>query len=698
MPETHANPDIRRMHALLHAQKQACLTHGPLTLAERTDWLNRLIGLLVDNKDEIADTISSDFGNRTRELSLIADVLASINALKFARDNLASWMAPEEHEGMFPDAQARVEYTPLGVVGMLSPWNFPFNLTFGPLAGIVSAGNRCIIKPSELSPATSALLDRLLRSAFHETEIAVVLGGPDVAAEFSKLDFDHILYTGSTAVASHVMRAAADHLVPVTLELGGKSPVIISKTAPIDDAAARVMTIKTLNAGQICLAPDYVLLQENQVEPFIAGATKAVAAMFPTLLNNPDYTAIINERHHTRLQSYLDDAKAGGARIIELNPANESFAEQNVHRMPPTLVIKPSTDSRIMKEEIFGPLLPVLTYTNIEEAIDFVNQRDRPLALYYFGRDAEEEQKVITNTVSGGVTVNDCMTHAFAETMPFGGVGPSGTGAYHGISGFKNFSHARAIYRQGAAPEAEYAVRAPIRRYDAPISGQRHHSINPLSALKTVLAIPLPAAQPAKRKRGRPSHLVPSELFETRREEILRGARVVFMQKTYAAASLDDVAREIGLSKPTLYYYFASKAHLFFELASLRADEEIAKLAVIAEEPDPLQCLILLMRHQVQQVTAEMDFYRYFFDHQPELDDPELKLRLSRKLGAYSSYFYKGIRRAIDAGILPPIDEFVATQAIFGSTFWIYKWFDAKKFNADDVLTQFLQMIGIKLR
>lgn len=449
------------MAAILEKQKKAHLAHGPLTAAERQDWLNRLIGLLVDNKEEIAETVSRDFGNRTRELTMLADILGSINALKHARDHVASWMQPEPHEGIFPDAKAQVEYTPLGTVGMLSPWNFPVNLTFAPLAGIVAAGNRSIIKPSELTPLTSALIARLIASQFDDSEIAVVLGGPDVAAAFSALPFDHLLYTGSTSVGRHVMRAAAANLVPVTLELGGKSPVLVSKTASIEDAAARVMTIKTLNAGQICLAPDYVLLPEGKVEEFVDAATAAVGRSFPTLLNNPDYTAIINEKHHNRLQSYLDDAKARGTRIVEINPANESFASQNINKLPPTLVVEPSPDSKIMQEEIFGPLLPILTYKTIEDAIDFVNGRDRPLALYYFGKDEAEERKVISNTTSGGVTVNDVMTHAFAETMPFGGVGASGMGAYHGQAGFRTFSHARAVYHQSAAIEAEYALRAP---------------------------------------------------------------------------------------------------------------------------------------------------------------------------------------------------------------------------------------------
>lgn len=457
----HPAAEIARMHHLLQTQKQAGLAHGIPRAEERIAWLNRLIGLLVDNQEEIVTAISHDFGSRTRELTLAADILGSISELKFARDNLTRWMHPEPHTGIFPDAEARVEHVPLGVVGMLSPWNFPINLTFAPLAGIVAAGNRCIIKPSELTPATSALIARLIGAAFNESEIAVILGGPDIAAAFSTLAFDHLLYTGSTAVGRHVMRAAAANLVPLTLELGGKSPVIVSQCAPLEDAAARIMTIKTLNAGQICLAPDYVLIPAHSLERFITAAVASTSAMFPTLAANPGYTAIINARHHARLQSYLADATARGARLVEINPANEDFSTQNIHRLPPTLVIQPPEDCKIMQEEIFGPLLPVLTYNHIDEAIAFVNQRDRPLALYYFGQDSAEEHQVLSRTISGGVTVNDCMTHAFSETLPFGGVGASGMGAYHGQAGFRTFSHARPVYRQSKAMEAEYALRPP---------------------------------------------------------------------------------------------------------------------------------------------------------------------------------------------------------------------------------------------
>lgn len=446
---------------LLKAQKAAHLAAGPLSAEARIAWLDRVIGLMVDHQDDIVEALQADFGNRSREATLVADVFAVIGSLKYAKENLRDWMAPASFETQFPDAEARVEYQPLGVVGLMSPWNFPFNLTFAPLAGIIAAGNRCIIKPSEFTPASSALIARMVASAFDESEIAVVTGDAAVAAHFATLPFDHLLFTGSTSVARHVARAAAENLVPLTLELGGKSPVIVSSSASIEDAAARVLTIKSLNAGQICLAPDYVLLPEGSVEAFAAAAGKAVAAMFPTLKDNPDYTSIINQRHYDRLRGYLDDARARGARIVELNPAGEDFSQQEARRIPPTLAIDAPDDARIMQDEIFGPLLPLRTYRGIDEAIGYVNDRPRPLALYYFGQDHEEERRVLARTTSGGVTVNDVMSHAFAENMPFGGVGASGTGAYHGKAGFLAFSHAKSVYRQSKAPEAEYFLRPP---------------------------------------------------------------------------------------------------------------------------------------------------------------------------------------------------------------------------------------------
>ena len=333
-------------------------------------------------------------------------------------------------------------------MGIISPWNFPVNLTFAPLAGVFAAGNRAMIKPSEFTPRTSELMERMFRSAYDETEVAVFTGGPDVGQAFSGLAFDHLLFTGATSIAYHVMRAAAENLVPTTLELGGKSPVIVSQSADWTLTAKRVMFGKTLNAGQICLAPDYVYVPEEKAKDFVAAAEKAVTAMFPTLKDNPDYTSVVNQRHYDRLKGYLDDAREKGAEIVEINPAKEDFRQQPYHKIPPTIVLNPTDDMKIMKDEIFGPLLPVKTYKQVDEAIGYVNAHDRPLGLYYFGQDNAEQDRVLTRTTSGGVSVNDVVMHVSMEDLPFGGVGPSGMGAYHGIDGFKTFSHAKAVFKQ----------------------------------------------------------------------------------------------------------------------------------------------------------------------------------------------------------------------------------------------------------
>jgi coniferyl-aldehyde dehydrogenase len=322
------------------------------------------------------------------------------------------------------------------------------NLTFAPLAGVLAAGNRAMIKPSEYTPATSELMAKMFAEAFDEDEIAVFTGGPDVGQAFSELAFDHLVFTGATSVARHVMKAAAANLVPVTLELGGKSPVILGKSADYVTSTARIMAGKTLNAGQICLAPDYVLAPADQVQTFVREATAAVATMFPTLKDNPDYTSVIAERHYERIKGYVDDARAKGAEVVEINPAGEDFSQQEHRKIPPTLILNPTDEMKVMQEEIFGPVLPVMSYRNLDEAIAYVNAHDRPLGLYYFGADAAEEAKVLGATTSGGVTVNDVIFHVAQEDLPFGGVGPSGMGSYHGVDGFREFSHRKSIYHQ----------------------------------------------------------------------------------------------------------------------------------------------------------------------------------------------------------------------------------------------------------
>ncbi len=441
------------MRRVLDKQRQAHLKDGAPSAEKRLEWLDRAIALLVGHKDAIADALREDFGHRSVQSSLFTDVSGSIGPLKHAKANLKTWMKREKRKvspailGLF-GAKAYIEYQPKGVIGVISPWNFPFNLTFTPLAGIFAAGNRAMIKPSEFTPRSSELMARMFRSAFDESEVAVFTGGPDVGAAFSRLAFDHLLFTGATSVAYHVMKAAAENLVPTTLELGGKSPVIIGDSADMALTAKRVMMGKTMNAGQICLAPDYVMVPENRAREFVKQAADAIDVMFPTLKDNPDYTSVVNQRHFDRLQGYLDDARAKGAEIIELNPAREDFRQQPYHKIPPTLVLNPTDDMAIMKDEIFGPLLPVKTYAGVDEAISYVNAHSRPLGLYYFGKDGAEQEKVLSRTTSGGVSVNDVIMHVAMEDLPFGGIGPSGMGNYHGIDGFKTFSHGKAVFQQ----------------------------------------------------------------------------------------------------------------------------------------------------------------------------------------------------------------------------------------------------------
>ena len=441
------------MLAILDRQKAAHIRDGAPSAEKRVEWLDRCIGLLIDHATEIQDALNTDFGNRSREASLLTDISGSIGPLKFAKENLRKWMKTQKRKttpailGLF-GAKAEIQFQPKGVVGVISPWNFPVNLTFAPLAGILAAGNRAMIKPSEFTPVTSELMKTMFAKAFGEEEIAVITGGPEVGQAFAGLPFDHMIFTGATSVARHVMRAAAENLVPLTLELGGKSPVIISQSADMATAAARIMNGKTLNAGQICLAPDYVMAPENRLEEFVAEATGAVTRMFPTLRDNPDYTAVVAQRHYDRIKGYIDDARAKGADIREINPANEDFSQQEHRKIPPTLILNATDDMTVMQDEIFGPVLAVKTYKTAGEAVDYVNAHDRPLGLYWFGTDEAEKAHVLNHTTSGGVTINDVVMHVAQEELPFGGVGPSGMGSYHGHDGFLEFSHKKAIYTQ----------------------------------------------------------------------------------------------------------------------------------------------------------------------------------------------------------------------------------------------------------
>ena len=440
--------DDRRdeMEQLLKLQRDAFTASRPETMAMRKDRIKRAMALLKDHAENLCKAMSADFGNRSIEQSMITDIAGTVGQGKHALKNMDKWAKTEKRPVQFPlgllGAKAEVRYEPKGVIGILSPWNFPVNLAFAPLMQVLAAGNRAMIKPSEFTERTSLLMAELVDEYFTRDEVAVVTGGPEVAAAFSELPFDHLVFTGSTPTGRLVMQAAAKNLVPVTLELGGKSPVIMGRSADFAKAGERIALGKMMNAGQICLAPDYMYVPEDKQDEAVAGVSNGVSNMYPTLLENDDYASIVSDRH------FDEDAREKGAEVIEVNPGNEDFANANQRKMPLNILKNVTDEMKVMQEEIFGPVLPVKTYKAVDQAIDYVNEHDRPLGLYYFGEEKAEQERVLTRTISGGVTTNDVIFHVSMEDLPFGGVGPSGIGSYHAIEGFKEFSHARAVYHQ----------------------------------------------------------------------------------------------------------------------------------------------------------------------------------------------------------------------------------------------------------
>ena len=460
MSESYEETSQLEMQAILDRQRTAYLAEGVVSSQTRIDRLERAVQVVKKHQKTFVQAMNEDFGHRSEHQSLFTDIASSIGPLRHAQQNLKRWQKKDKRKvtpGVLArlGARAWIEYQPLGVVGVISPWNFPVNLTFTPLAGVLSAGNRCMIKPSEYTPATSAAMAVGFAEEFDEEEIAVITGGPQTGADFSGLAFDHLLFTGATSVAKHVMRAASENLVPVTLELGGKSPVIISPKADMAPTTDALMAGKMLNAGQICLAPDYVFVPRDRMSEFVESSKRSVAKMYPTLLDNPDYTSVVNERHFQRINGYVDEARERGVEVVEINPANENFGQQSAYKIAPTFLIDPPEDSAVMQEEIFGPVMPIKSYDSLDETMDYVNSHARPLGLYYFGTDQQETDQVLGNTTSGGVTLNDVVMHVAQEDLPFGGVGPSGMGSYHGEDGFRTFSHAKAVFKQATFNPAE---------------------------------------------------------------------------------------------------------------------------------------------------------------------------------------------------------------------------------------------------
>jgi coniferyl-aldehyde dehydrogenase len=417
--------------------------------AQRRSDLQRLRAALKAALPAMDAALNADFGRRSRHESLVSDGMTVLHEIDHLLGHLRGWMRPQRRrtDWLFWPARAEVRFQPLGVVGVISPWNYPVNLALIPLATAIAAGNHVYLKPSEHTPATSAWLRALLADVFPDGRVAVALGGPEVAAAFAALPFDHLFFTGSTAVGRRVMAAAAQNLTPVTLELGGKSPAIIADGYPLPTAAARIASGKWLNAGQTCIAPDYVLLPQASRDGFVQALRAEVQARYPQLDDNPDYTRIVNPGQYQRLRGYLDDARARGAEVIELVPVERARADQQ-RLIPPTLVIEPGDDTRLMQEEIFGPILPIRSYQTLDDAIGYINAHDRPLALYHFDLDRARTEHVLQRTVAGGVSVNDTVMHIAQSRLPFGGVGPSGMGHYHGHDGFLTFSKQKPVFYQ----------------------------------------------------------------------------------------------------------------------------------------------------------------------------------------------------------------------------------------------------------
>ncbi|MBS7233390.1 coniferyl aldehyde dehydrogenase [Flavobacterium psychroterrae] len=444
---TNIPPSTDQLNTILSAQRNAFLRDGIPTLERRRADLKNFKNALISNRKQIQDAINADFGHRSKHETDIVEIIGIIQGINYLSSNLRKFMRPRSRYVALHTqlGSARVEYQPLGVVGVISPWNYPINLSLMPVVTAIAAGNRVMLKPSKYTPATNAVIEEIFKAIFPEEQ--VILVNSDGAA-FSKLPFDHLVFTGSTSVGRSVMKAAGENLVPVTLELGGKSPVILSKGYSLEKATSRIVYGKLLSAGQTCIAPDYMLVHKTEIDAFIAAYDKSVKTAYPDGPTSEDYTSIINDQQYKILKDLLDDASAHGAKIIEVGYRPEQ-ASSRPHTLAPTIVLGVTEEMKIAKEEIFGPILPIIPYGTIDDAIAYVNERPRPLALYYFGNDSQEKRKVLSRTTSGNVTVNGTFSHIAQDDLPFGGVGESGMGAYHGIEGFRTLSHAKGIYEQG---------------------------------------------------------------------------------------------------------------------------------------------------------------------------------------------------------------------------------------------------------
>ncbi|RWU21106.1 coniferyl aldehyde dehydrogenase [Pseudomonas alkylphenolica] len=455
---------VQGLSSLLSRQKSAFASAGAVSADTRRRRLQQVIDLLVRHHGALTDAIDEDFGGRPAGFSLMNDVVGALGSLKYARDHVQGWMQDEQREPFSPydqlGAKAWVMHQPKGTVGILGTWNAPLFTLFSPLASVLAAGNRAILRPSDVVPRTAELVAQLFAEHIDPLEIAVVTGDVELAEAFSAQPFDHLVYTGSTSTGRLVMRNAALNLVPVTLELGGKSPVIVTASADLKKAAFSIAAGKACNGGQICINPDLVYVPKAQLEAFLDALRSSYAELNPTVAGNPDVVAVVNQRHLDRVEGYVLDAQNRGARV-ESVPEPLAVNAQD-RRRPLRVVVDPAPDSVIMHEEIFGPAVVVLTYEDLDYVIDDINARPRPLALYYFGEDLQQQQYVLERTLSGGVTINDVMMHPAMHNAPFGGIGASGMGHYHGREGFLEFSHQRTVFKAPAHdPRREWGLLPP---------------------------------------------------------------------------------------------------------------------------------------------------------------------------------------------------------------------------------------------
>lgn len=445
--------DARRgtLRGSFDRQKSAFRQDASLAYTQRVKALDALLHGVLKYEDALIKAMNDDFGNRSRHETQFLEMVPLVDEIRHAKRNLHRWMQPQgvAVNWQFRPSRAKLVYQPLGVVGVIGAWNYPLLLTLSPLANALAAGNHVMVKPSEFAPSTAETVRKLISELFPEEYVTVITGGADASAAFAALPFDHLIFTGSTRVGKMVMKAAADNLTPVTLELGGKSPALVHESYPMSVAADRICSAKLWNAGQTCVAPDCALVPAHKVHEFVQHCESIISRQFPHLVLNADYTSMIHEDAWRRMKELVNDAASKGAQVIEVNPENDNCTAGN-RVFPPTLLLNADSSMRAMQEEIFGPVLPVIAYSSLDDALAFVNARPRPLALYYFDRNQKRIDKVLEQTVSGGVTVNDCIFHFPQHRLPFGGVGPSGMGAYHGLDGFRTFSKTKGVLLQNS--------------------------------------------------------------------------------------------------------------------------------------------------------------------------------------------------------------------------------------------------------